>query len=168
MFAWGYLIQFGRLCFSFLLFYQKFPSVYLVLVRMNFHQQSIWVILTFWVFKKFLNLFYLFIYGCVGSLLLRGLSLVVASGGYSLLTVCRLLIAGASPLEELKSPARWAWGADVQSAAGVRCERSWIPFVFFCMCFKYCSFILNLHDYFVIFFPPPFFFTNEQPDSQKS
>ena len=28
---------------------------------------------------------YLFIFGCVGSLLLRGFSLVVASGGYSLL-----------------------------------------------------------------------------------
>ena len=39
---------------------------------------------TFFFFK--INLFYLFIFGCVGSLLLRaGFSLVVASGGYSLL-----------------------------------------------------------------------------------
>ena len=36
------------------------------------------------LFFFFCNLFYLFIFGCVGSLLLRaGFSLVVASGGYS-------------------------------------------------------------------------------------
>ena len=34
-------------------------------------------------FGFFFNLFYLFIFGCVGSLLLHGLSLAVVSGGYS-------------------------------------------------------------------------------------
>ena len=37
--------------------------------------------------------YYLFIFGCAKSLLLRGLSsLVSASRGYSLVTVCRLLL----------------------------------------------------------------------------
>ena len=36
------------------------------------------------IFKKFIYFNYLF-FGCVGSSLLRGLSLVAASGGYSLL-----------------------------------------------------------------------------------
>ena len=41
--------------------------------------------------------FYLFIFGCAGSLLL---SLVVLSGGYSLIAVHGLLIAAASPVAE--------------------------------------------------------------------
>ena len=46
-----------------------------------------------------LNMFFislkkcLFIFGCAGSSLLHGLSLVVASGGYSLVAMGRLLIA---------------------------------------------------------------------------
>ena len=39
---------------------------------------------------------YLFIFDCAGSSLLRGLSLVVASGGYSLVVMGRLLIAGGN------------------------------------------------------------------------
>ena len=38
----------------------------------------------------------LFIYGCAGSLLLRGLSQVVVSRGYSLVAVCGLVIAVVS------------------------------------------------------------------------
>ena len=40
------------------------------------------------------------IFGCVGSSLLRGLSLVAASGGYSLFAVCGLLIEVASLVVE--------------------------------------------------------------------
>ena len=36
------------------------------------------------------------IFGCAGSSLLHGLSLVAVSGGYSLVAVCRLLITVAS------------------------------------------------------------------------
>ena len=38
----------------------------------------------------------MFIYGCAGSSLLHGLSLVGASGGYSLVAMHGLLIMGAS------------------------------------------------------------------------
>ena len=38
----------------------------------------------------------MFIFGCAGSSLLHGLSLVAESRGYSLVVVCRLLIAVAS------------------------------------------------------------------------
>ena len=49
----------------------------------------------------FLNHFiYLFTFVCVGPLLLGRLSLVVASGGYSLVGVHRLLIAVASLVAE--------------------------------------------------------------------
>ena len=42
-----------------------------------------------------------FIFGCVGSSLLRaGFSLVEASGGYSFAVVCRLLTVVASLVEE--------------------------------------------------------------------
>ena len=40
------------------------------------------------------------IFGCAGSSLLHGLSLVAVSGGYSLVAVCRLLVVGASLLVE--------------------------------------------------------------------
>ena len=43
---------------------------------------------------------YLFIFGCAGSLLLQGLSLVAASGSCSLAVVHRLLIALASVVVE--------------------------------------------------------------------
>ena len=43
---------------------------------------------------------YLFIFGCAGSLLLQGLSLVTASGSCSLAVVHRLLIALASVVVE--------------------------------------------------------------------
>ena len=39
---------------------------------------------------------YPFIFGCIGSLLLHGLSLAVVSRGYSLVVGYRLLIAGVS------------------------------------------------------------------------
>ena len=39
---------------------------------------------------------YLFIFDCAGSSVLRGLSLVVASGGYSLVAILRLLTVVAS------------------------------------------------------------------------
>jgi len=59
-------------------------------------------------FKKIFNLFYLFIYGCVGSLLLCGLSLVAASRGYSLLNGMQAShCSGFST--GLKAPARWGW-----------------------------------------------------------
>ena len=46
---------------------------------------------------------YLFIFGCAGSLLCVGFSLVAASGGYSLVAGCRLLTAVASLVVELGS-----------------------------------------------------------------
>ena len=56
---------------------------------MNLVLMNIWVILGFsyyssisgYFFKKFIYI--MFIFGCVGSSLLRGLSLVAARGGYS-------------------------------------------------------------------------------------
>ena len=46
------------------------------------------------IFKKlFYYKFYLFLFGCAGSLLLCRLSRAVASGGYSVVSVLRLLIA---------------------------------------------------------------------------
>ena len=49
----------------------------------------------------FLFLNYLFILGCAGSLLLHGLfPLVAVSKGYSLVVVCRFLIAVASLVAE--------------------------------------------------------------------
>lgn len=140
MFAWGYLIQFGGLCFSFLVS----PEVSFSLPCFGEDEFSSAEHLDyshFLGFKKIFNLFYLFIYGCVGSLLLCGLSLVAASRGYSLLTVCRLLIAAASP-----------WGSRLlQGGGGHRhsfCSRCvmWMQLdaicIFLYMCFKYCSFIL--------------------------
>ena len=44
-------------------------------------------------FKSFI---YLFMFGCAGRVLLRGLSLVVESGDYSLAVLCRLVIGVAS------------------------------------------------------------------------
>ena len=46
------------------------------------------------------NFFFFFIFGCAGSSLLYGLSLVVTSGGYSLVKVPRLLIVVASLVAE--------------------------------------------------------------------
>ena len=46
-------------------------------------------------FFLYIYLFYFFIFGCVGSSLLRGLSLVVASGGLLFVAVQGLLIAVA-------------------------------------------------------------------------
>ena len=46
------------------------------------------------------NFIYLFIFGCAGSSLLRGLCLVVVSRGYSLVAVVGLLTAVASFLAE--------------------------------------------------------------------
>ena len=46
------------------------------------------------IFLVFLKI--LFIFGSAGSSLLSGLSLVAASGGYSLVAMCRLLIVVAS------------------------------------------------------------------------
>ena len=42
------------------------------------------------------NFIYLFIFGCAGSLLLHGLSLVEVGGGYTLVEVGRFLIAVVS------------------------------------------------------------------------
>ena len=44
----------------------------------------------------FICLFYLFIFGCAGSLLLHGLSLAAVRRGYSLVVMCGLLVALAS------------------------------------------------------------------------
>ena len=49
----------------------------------------------------------LFIFGCAGSLLVRGLSLVAASGGYSLTVVRGLLIAVASLVAEHGLQEHW-------------------------------------------------------------
>ena len=53
----------------------------------------------FQLFKK-CNFVYLFIFGCAGSLFVQGLSLVVASRGYSLVAGCGLLMAVASLVVE--------------------------------------------------------------------
>ena len=42
---------------------------------------QLWIVIHICIFNKFI----LFIFGCIGSLLLRGLSLVAVSGDYSLL-----------------------------------------------------------------------------------
>ena len=47
-----------------------------------------------------MNFFNLLIFGCAGSSLLRGLSLVVVSGGYSSIAVWGLLITVASLVAE--------------------------------------------------------------------
>ena len=52
-----------------------------------------------WILYQLSYLLYLFIFGFAGSSLLGRLSLVVASGGCSLV-VCRLLVAVASLVEE--------------------------------------------------------------------
>ena len=60
-----------------------------------FHDVVGYFIFYFYLFIFINKLINLFIFGCVGSSLLRmGISLVVVSGGYS--AVCGLLIAGAS------------------------------------------------------------------------
>ena len=52
---------------------------------------------------------YLFIYDCIGSSLLCGLfSRVVASGGYSLVAVCRLLVAVASLTADYRPSSVWS------------------------------------------------------------
>ena len=48
----------------------------------------------------FICLFYLFIFGCAGSSLLRGLSLVAVSRGYCLVVMCGLLVAMPSLVVE--------------------------------------------------------------------
>ena len=59
----------------------------------------IWLMLIlFYFFNKFI---YLFIFGGVGSSLLRGLSLVAVSWGYPFVVVRRLLIVVASLVAEL-------------------------------------------------------------------
>ena len=58
----------------------------------------------FWLpVLQFLKIAYLFIFGCAGSSLLCGLSLDVVTRGYSLLAVCKLLIAGASHVAMCRS-----------------------------------------------------------------
>ena len=46
-----------------------------------------------------LKILFIYLFGCAGSSLLRQLSLVVASGGYSLVVMHGLLVAVASFLE---------------------------------------------------------------------
>ena len=65
---------------------------------------------------------YLFIFGCAGSLLLHRLPLVAVSTGYSLVTVCGLLIAVASPVAEHESSGPWA---SVIAARGLSSCGSW-------------------------------------------
>ena len=63
---------------------------------------------------QFLKLIYLFTFGCAGSSLLCGLSLVVESEGYSLVAVRGLLIAVASLVAEHSSGVRSglsSWGS---------------------------------------------------------
>ena len=55
-----------------------------------------------WGFLPF-PIIYLFIFGCAGCSLLRGLSLAAASGGCPLAAVCGLLIAVA-PLLQSRGP----------------------------------------------------------------
>ena len=59
--------------------------------------------LAFWFFFfSFLKYMILFIFGCAGYLLLRGLSLVVASGEPFLAAVLRLLAVAASLVRGLR------------------------------------------------------------------
>ena len=52
------------------------------------------------IFKVFFFFSNFIIFGCAGSSLLHGLSLIAESRGYSLAVVCRRLIAVASPVAE--------------------------------------------------------------------
>ena len=65
--------------------------------------------------------FYLFIFGCAGSSLLRGLSLVTASGGYSLIAVLGLLISMATLVVEhrLWDARAQNYGAQLPVACGI-------------------------------------------------
>ena len=58
------------------------------------------------LFKK--KIIYLFIFGCAGSSLPHGLSLVVASTAYCVVVVCGLLIAVASLVVEHRLWGAWA------------------------------------------------------------
>ena len=51
-------------------------------------------------FHYYLNFIYLF-FGCTGSSLLRGLSLVAVSGDYSLVVVCRLFLLWSTGLRHV-------------------------------------------------------------------
>ena len=51
------------------------------------------------IFLVFLKIFFLF--GCAGSSLLSGLSLVAAGRGYGIVAVCRLLIVVASLVKHM-------------------------------------------------------------------
>ena len=57
-------------------------------------------LLLFLILFFFKFIYYFIIFGCAGSLLLRGLSLVAAEGGYSLVVVCKLLIVVGSLVAE--------------------------------------------------------------------
>ena len=66
---------------------------------------------------------YIFIYGHARSLLLHVLSLVVASGGYSVISVCGLLIAVASLVAEHGLQSLWASVVDILGlSCSVACE----------------------------------------------
>ena len=65
-------------------------------VKSGAQTQASSTLLPFSYFLKLIN----FIFVCVGSLLLHGLPLVVASGGYSLDVLCRMLIVVASLVVE--------------------------------------------------------------------
>ena len=60
-----------------------------------FLERNVWMVFLL-LFKDFH--IYLFIFGCAGSSLMLGLSLIAASGSYSLAEVLGLLIVGASPV----------------------------------------------------------------------
>ena len=68
------------------------------------------------------NFSYLFIFGCAGFLLLRGLSPVATSRGYSLVMVHRFLIAG---LVVLQSTGSGAGGFQQLQLMGVNSCDSW-------------------------------------------
>ena len=75
-------------------------------------------------FSSLLNIkkiiyFLLIIFGCAGSLLPHGISLVVASMAYSLVAMCKLLIAMASPVAE---HGLQGTGASVVLADGLGCS----------------------------------------------
>ena len=69
------------------------------------------------------------IFGCAGSVLLRGLSLVAARGGYSLVVVCKLLSVMASlvaehGLQRTQASGAAVWGFSSCNLKALECKLS--------------------------------------------
>ena len=65
------------------------------------------------LFHSFLfNFIYLFVFGCAGSSFLQGLSLVTASGAYSLVRAWGLLLSWSIGSRALRLQQLWSWALE--------------------------------------------------------